>query len=431
LLRKTNRWKKKTVQAFGLVEVLTGLLITSLLLGGAYKLFASTSRKNVEAIKEAKANLQSQKVLEKIAVEIGNVVIIPDDNYDDPETGTVLRNKQPSIPCEGKKAPSGIIPYPGYTKSDLEQQTDFSPIDPSGVSLVSETDSLKANDAIRMVYLTQDSQIFFLANKPLTPESQINTSDTPEQYFVLEKDSVGKNSLSVGDFILISDTQNSDLVRITKIDPNFDFQGGTFLAIEHTKSASIWNQTFDHDYGAKTAKDSKAFIQKVGVKTYALHSSEQTLYMDTHEKDDGFDPTLKTYDGSPALAHGWTAVATNIRKFQIHYRFLEDGEEVSRRTVRASEVGATDGVGSPCGNQLGFPYLQRINVVLEDSREQSSQHEHEINPENLRRGGGGGGSPLEKSPVYIAGAPSASTGSGGGSSGGGSNPEPGNGNGGF
>lgn len=356
-----NRKSSCPTQAFGLAELMISMVLSSLVLLAGYHLLTSTSRKSTEIARETKSTLRSQKLLERLADEINNIVVIPDASG-----GSVLSNSAPPS-CGFPDVIASIVPYPGHW-AGLLNSTPLDPIDPSDTSWIAETGN-KANDAIRMVYLTQDSEPLFLATD--ATEKQIPVSNDAEP-IVLESSSEGK--LRIGEYILLSDPAKSDLARITGISSS-----SNGLELAHSSSVSIWNQpTLSGTYGASSPDEPQAFVQKVGIKTYAYAPYYKALFVDLHQFDDGFKPVAGIFSGGPLLRHSWVHAASKISKFQVYY-FVEGSDEPTR-TPRAAPIGTLD---PNCSNQLGNPDLRRIMVTLWDEEGKS---ERLINPENLRRG---------------------------------------------
>jgi len=383
------------MNGFGLTETLIGLLLASFLMAGTYAVFAKTTRKSVEIAKDTKSQMDVQKALEKLSRELRNLVLISNNRTSN--STTVLENMRT---CGGGETlVSSLIPYPGFNREKLTQMNDYTAIDPSEMSNIVESDPSKMNDAIRFVYFAQESEAFFLAIDGSHPNAQNMTTDD-HQIYLDYTDSAEKN-LNLGDYLLISDSENNDLLRITSQPKRKTENGVDTLIIEHDDDQSKWNRAFKATYGSPNLlKRSKSYVQKVGIKTYAYDPKDKTLYEDSHEMDDDYDP-VRNRLGSKQLGHRWTPLVKGVEKFQIYYVVDEldasDPEnkvEKLTRTPRAGFLEQEDTAMEKCGNQLGVPHLRRIKIVLKTEGKiyqrditEGKTYERDINPENLGRGG--------------------------------------------
>src|SRR5690606_10210822 len=100
--------------------------------------------------------------------------------------------------------------------------------------------------------------------------------------------------LNVGDFAVVGDTNKADLIRITSITDNED---GTY-GIGHDPSVSAWNRPLIDNFGYGVTGG--AFMYNVNVVTYALDTANNTLMLDHHFGDDGFDGEV--FEGPMGLA---------------------------------------------------------------------------------------------------------------------------------
>jgi type II secretory pathway pseudopilin PulG len=366
-------------KGFTIIELMVGTVIFLGIGIAAFQVFTKSSKQASETQQDAKLNRGLRQFSERFRHQIENAVQLPNSE------STALQLLRPSQ-CDTTDEPLtqlgwGLIPYPGRALSQIT--TSIAPFDP-----VTEDTTTSPNDAIRLVYISEDSTVNYLwadattqTPAPTNGANLIRIGPKPLQ------------NLEIGDFAVISDSIRKDLIRITDITT-----AGSDTYIAHTSARSIWNVNFNYDYGKGLSALGAPIIFKVKVATYALDTTTNTLMMDDHILDDDFNPQTKNF-GTPGLKLTWQPVASNISKFQIVYVKMDDAQ-TETRNPRIGMAGKSDydSCSTPdadpncdCDNELGNPSLRTIKTIVEYTKPDATDPTPETttvlyNPTVLKKG---------------------------------------------
>ena len=372
-------YAEKHNKGFGMIELFGGLAITSVLVIGSYKFFGSLGTTARGTVAETQATYKLEKVFDKMNNELRNVAFIDEGD------ASILANEQSST-CGGNEFANALIPLPGYTAAAIDTKGNLNAIDPSDPDLID--DPAENNDGLRFIHYAEDSATYELA---------IDTGTTKPYLTTGLNDIVANGTglgISIGDYFVISDTESSDLFRITSM-----LEVGANTILGKAPTISIWNLSFTRNYGVdgdNNVLNGGVQLQKVKLSTYAVNTSNGLLMKDLHTKDDGFDPSVKTFDNNPRLLKNWITIASDVTQFQVKYQVADDDNindsTVFVRTPRASEHGEINSSGSLdyCGNQLGLPYIRQIRIELTTTEQPLLAKMS--NPVGLKRGSSGEGS---------------------------------------
>ena len=269
---KNVKKKPILVEAFTLVEVLVVVVVSAILSLGAYQLFIKSTSQSISAASKLKKLNESERVLDQITQKIRNIPFLNDSS-------TPLLINKSSLICSDLRFASSLVSFPGISRENMPSKLN-NPFDPSSSSI----DGI-SYDAIRVVSISTDSQILQLAINPGTG-TVFSTNDSNKRIVV-----ENPNELSVGDFAFLIDTNGSRFFRVTNVQSG-PIAGTT--SIVHG-DISIWNsnRSISRDYGIAASGEGLsggASVLKASVDTYAYSPQTNKLYLDSHERDDGFDP---------------------------------------------------------------------------------------------------------------------------------------------
>lgn len=345
-----------------IIELMVGTVIFLGISVAAYQVLTKSNQQATQTQQKTKFDRGLAQFFERFRHTVENTILLPKAD------SSVLKLNRVSSCVTGAEPQVefswGLIPYPGRTVANIP--TNLNPFDPT---LESTTNP---NDGLLMLYIPEDSRLNYLFVEPASPTAGSNP-------IVVGPEPI--QNLAVGDFAVIADANRRDLIRITAITPS---SGNTF--IEHS-SASIWNGTFNYNYGADPAFG-RPVIYKVNIVTYALDTTTNNLMMDSHVEDDDF--VAPATFGTAGLKQRWQVAAGNITQFQVQYE-QKDGSIT--RTPRigppVKEYEETD-----CENQLGNPELKTIKMNIEYEQQATAQGEpggkklitQEFNPTILKKG---------------------------------------------
>jgi type II secretory pathway pseudopilin PulG len=329
-------------KGFTIIELLVGTVIFLGIGVGAYKVFTQSTQQAGETQKQTKLSRGLKQFSERFRNEIENTLQLP--NAESTSLQLLRPNGTDGLPdCITDEDPQtqvgwGFIPFPGFNSSAIPAT--FTPFNPGTIDVTNSP-----SDGVRMVYVPVDSSINYLFNDPAAPTVGNNPIVVgPEPL----------ENLAIGDFAVISDMSRRDLIRVTGLVP-----AGSNTSIEHSSAISSWNVDFNYNYG-ETAGLGRPIIYKVNVVTYALDETSKSLMKDSHHGDDDFNPVNNTF-GTPGLKQKWQPVASGISKFQVIYVQLNGNETRTPAIgIPGKEYDASD-----CENQLGFPGLKTVKVILE------------------------------------------------------------------
>lgn len=337
------------------------IIITTLLFvtvsAAAYKIYVESTRAATEARQDSIEDRKLQQFFEKFRHQIENTIQLP--NSESTVLQVEVEDDCINITEDLQVMGWGFIPFPGHDVALMNStQNIFQPINPLDYTGLATPET---SDAVRLIYVLADSQIYHLTLNGTDPYPTIQSTGT--EPIVISSDA--PLTIKVGDFAVISDALRSDLFRITGINPGTN--PGEY-EVFHDPSVSSWNVNFLDDYGKNV--QGGAFIYKVGVSSFALDTASNTLMEDTHMRDDGFNGTDFT-SGPPGLLMNWSPVASDIQSFQI----IVDSVRESTRTPRAGVPGKTYETCQSvtpnrlpafceCENQLGNPGIIEINLKI-------------------------------------------------------------------
>jgi len=378
---------RDSTKAFTIIELIVGTVIFLGIGVGAYQLFTKTTRQADQTQKNTKANRTLAQFFERFRHELENTVQLPQADH------TVLRLERPASCAAGDGFPQevgwGMIPFPG--KDTQSMPTTLAAFNPKDQPV---DDAAQGNDGIRMVYISYDTEIKYLA----VDGSNVPYPTEGADPIKIEGDGAG---LEIGDFAVISDITRRDLIRITDKTTN-----AGITSIEHSPAKSVWNIQFGYNYGTgQSAGMGKPVLFKVNVVTYALDSATGTLMKDSHLLDDGFNPVSKSF-GTPGLSLSWEAVVPGIERFQVVFVKKTNGEETRtpQMGIPGKEYNSCDVISdSTCGceNQLGYPGIKTVKILMNTKKADGTVVDpnanfnisQEFNPSTLKKG-----LPLQDSP---------------------------------
>jgi Tfp pilus assembly protein PilE len=363
--------------AFSLVELMVGAVIFLAITIGAYAVYTATTRRATESQQEAKLSRELRQFFERFRHQIENTLQLPNAE------GTQLKVARPSRCIISSTDPDteigwSLIAYPGRTYDTIPMN--FTATEPSAYF----DESSKPNDAIRMVYATEDSVVNYLKVMGTPAVAFPTIGNNP-----IVIDGAAKN-LNVGDYAVIADAFRKDLIRVTGI----NIIGGNDQIL-HESAKSAWNAPdLGYNYGGNFGQYGQPVIFKVGIATYALDPDRKTLMKDSHFTDDDF-----SQDGTwnSGLKQNWEAIAPNVSKFQLVY-VKADGTQT--RTPQAGMpgkiyrpcTGQDDDVSNcGCGNELGNPEIKSIKLNIEYTNGSTSTSDiiattEQFNPSVLKKG---------------------------------------------
>lgn len=347
---------------FTLIELLVGMILFAGISIAAYKVFTNSTRKAQESQQQAKLSRGLQQFLENFRHHIENTLQLPNG------TASVLKVKRPAR-CVGITEDTDmgwtLIPMPGKTTATINTAA-YGPKDPSAAVV---NDTTKANDAVVMVFMPQESQINYLA---INPAVKAFPDDPGEPWPTIQNSAadtikvVTRNGLEVGDYAVISDVIRRDIIRITSITAT-TCAGKPCFDIGHSYSMSSLNEKMDYNYGEGQNNTDVGVpsLYRVNMETYAMDTTKNQLMKDTHVTDDDFNPKTKTF-GTKGLKLQWETIADNIEQFQLIYMTMQNTET---RTPQAGIPGRAysacpGAVDCECENQIGLPNLKNIKVSL-------------------------------------------------------------------
>lgn len=345
-----------------IIELIVGMLLFVTVSAGIYKAYTTLTKKALETQRQTKEDRNLQQFFERFRHQLENTVQMPNAN------STVLRLLKRVPECvalyldEWEDMGWGLIPYPGVDV--LAFNTEFNhlnTVSPLTMLPNGPDDPERQNDGIRLVYVSPDSTLYRLALDELNnfqPYPTVGNNPIIVDRF--------PDTLTVGDFAVISDARKSDLIRITNISPSG--MNPDWFTIEHQSEASIWNIDFIENYGHGVLGG--AIIHKVHVATYALDTETNTLMVDNHYFDDNFNGEVLV--GPPILAQNWEPAINGVSRFQVIFETVKGLEtrtpqpgEPGKLYVSCDALVPTEDCG--CENQLGYPDLKdiRLEIILE------------------------------------------------------------------
>ncbi|MCB0271596.1 MAG: type II secretion system protein [Bdellovibrionales bacterium] len=347
-----------SVRGVTLIEIIITTLLFVTVTAAAYKIWVTATRKATETQQETMENRKLQEFFNRFRHQIENTIQLPNS------LSTMMRVEIPSgtdgCDSEGYSIMGwGFIPYPGHDVALMNtNQDDFQIVDPSSyVALVTP----ESSDAVRLVFLETETQMYKLKIDPSTsPPVPYETAFT--NIIVIE--SATPVGLKKGDYAVISDALRSDLLRITNI---IQLPGTDTYHVTHDTSVSDWNLEFVNNHGGNV--QGGAFLYKVGVATYALDTQTNTLMVDDHRLDDGFNGTDFS-GGTPGLALNWQPVSSGIKNFQVIVETVNGETRTPMAGVpgKAYEDCTSTSPRTPqfcdCENQLGNPGILNIRAEV-------------------------------------------------------------------
>lgn len=348
---------RKNGQGFSLIEILMGTVVFLGIGLAAFRIYNKVITKATFTQQQTKFTRGQKQFFEAFRHQVENTIQIPNAK------ATALQATRP-VACSNvggiTEVAWGLIPLPGYDMAAVNAMAPLGVIDPS-LAVVNETDH--ANDAITVVFIPEDSRINYLAvDGAGVPVSTIQGS--PNDPVQLES----STALQTGDFAIVADSTNRELIRITGLTT----VGGN-VGIRHSYTASTWNRLMNYNIGGtQNSNLGRPILYKVKVATYALDTATKNLMIDDHILDDNFNPATKVF-GTAGLAYNWQVIAPNINKFQIEYTLSPTFGGTVTRTPQVGIPGddnkscevANPDTDCGCANQLGVPGLANIRTNIE------------------------------------------------------------------
>ncbi|MCB0326064.1 MAG: hypothetical protein KDD52_00445 [Bdellovibrionales bacterium] len=358
-------------KGLGVIELMIAAVLFAGVFAAGFSIFQKSTKKGVALQKNTKNVREKVKFLDRFKFEIENAI-----PFYNAENIRLQVNRPSACTSGGVSTVSwGVRPYPGYDKNEYEAANNAI-IDPSDeVSLFDGVND--DNDAVQIVYIPQQSSFIRLAVDG-SNETFSTSGVNPVTVSSIE-------NLAVGDYVVVIDSEQSDLFRITSIQST---SNGYDL---YHSSRSYWNPAdFTHEYG-ESDPDS-AYVFRVKMASYAFDPDNNTVVRDDHSLDDSFDPATLEYlpGGAAEMTHQWEPVLLSAERLQILYNLFN--QTVPIRTPRMGLPGEqcfqdiTGSLDCSCTNQIGMPGLQFFTTSLQIEQAAESSESFRFSPHNLKNG---------------------------------------------
>lgn len=338
-----------------LVELIIAMLLFVTVTSAAYRIYIVATRNAQETRQESIENRKTQQFFERFRHQIENAVQLPNSAH------SYLEIEVPAA-CEVPPNSSifgwGLVSFPGHDRALMDENfSSLYPINPQDYAYLVNDDS---SDAVTMVYVLPDTVMHKLHTDSTTGVVSHQTGGSDDIHI----EHTANLDLQVGDFAVISDTLRTELIRITDIE-----DVSTHIVLEHDDAKSVWNFEFDPGlhFGLGNNNSGGAFLYKVGVATYALDTETNTLMLDDHRLDDGFDGQSF---GTPGLARNWQPAISGITKLQIIYTTIYGETRAPMAGMPGISFEICDGAihiepdQCECENQLGNKGLENIRLEI-------------------------------------------------------------------